>query len=199
MTPPAHDPGRRRLLTWLWRIPVVAALAGAGYALFEGRRVIFGKAPASRDPEFAPIDQVAVADLEAFARPWDSVAFDVAGTPAVALRLPEPVAGGVSGAGVHLAGFSRICTHQGCTVSLNRDLEAIAFGFNYRTDTPELVCPCHLSVFSPSMAGRAVSGPAVDPLPRVRLTIDRSTVLAVGVETTTGRRPHPEGTPEQLS
>jgi arsenite oxidase small subunit len=177
------DPGRRRLLAWLWRIPVVGALGGLVYALIEGRRVLFGKAPAGREPEFRTLEPVAVAPLAAFAARWDSVAFDLAGTPAVAVRLPEPVAGGLSaGEGVHLAGFSRICTHQGCIVSLNRDLEAIAFGFNYRTDTPELVCPCHLSVFSPSDGGRAVSGPAVEPLPRVRLELDGQQVVAVGIE-----------------
>jgi arsenite oxidase small subunit len=171
------------LLAWLWRIPVLAALAGLLYAVIEGRSVLFGKAPAEQEPEFRAVERVAVAPLAAFAAPWDSVAFDLGGTPAVAVRLPEPVAGGLSaGEGVHLAGFSRICTHQGCIVSLNRDLEAIAFGFNYRTDTPELVCPCHLSVFSPSDGGRAVSGPAVQPLPRVRLELDGEQVVAVGIE-----------------
>jgi arsenite oxidase small subunit len=178
-----EDPGRRRLLAWLWRFPVVAALGGLVYAVIEGRRVLFGKEPAGREPEFQPLERVAVAPLASFAAAWDSVAFDLGGRPAVALRLPEPVAGGLSPAeGVHLAAFSRVCTHQGCIVSLNRDVEAIAFGFNYRTDTPELVCPCHLSVFSPSDGGRAVSGPAVQPLPRVRLELDGEQVVAVGIE-----------------
>ncbi|MEX2535313.1 MAG: Rieske 2Fe-2S domain-containing protein [Trueperaceae bacterium] len=176
------DPGRRQLLTWLWRLPVVAAVAGAGYALFEGRRVLLGKLPAVQAPRFAAREPVTVAPIGEFAQPWDAVTFELAGQPALALRLPEAVAGGLSVGSVHLAAFSRTCTHQGCTVSLNRDIEAIAFAFNYRTDTPELVCPCHLSVFSPSDGGRAVSGPAVQPLPRVELELEAEDVLAVGIE-----------------
>ncbi|MEX2541823.1 MAG: Rieske 2Fe-2S domain-containing protein [Trueperaceae bacterium] len=182
--PAPRDPGRRRLLAWLWRIPVVAALAGLGYAVFEGRRIIFGKAPAGQEPVFRALEPVTVAPLAAFAAPWDSVAFELQGLPALALRLPEPVAGGFDRGDLHLAGYSRVCTHQACTVSLNRDLEAIAFGFNYRTDAPALVCPCHLSVFSPGDAGRAVSGPATEPLPRVRLAVEADQVVALGVEDT---------------
>ena len=180
----APDPGRRKLLAWLWRVPVVAVIAGAGYALFEVRRVLFGKRPAASDPRFAPLEPGAVANLADFGTTWDEVPFDLHGRPAVALRLPEPVAGGLSATGIHLAGYSRICTHQACVVSLNRDTEAIAFGFNYRTDTPELVCPCHLSVFSPLNGGRAMSGPAVEPLPRVQLALEGESVLAVGIEET---------------
>lgn len=181
--PPAEpDHGRRRILSWLWRLPVVAALAGAGYALYEGSRVILGK-QAAGEPSFEPRPPVEVAPLAAFAKHWSSVRFELQGEPCVALRLPEPVAGGLSSDGAHLAGFSRICTHQGCTISLNRDLEAIAFAFNYRTETPELVCPCHLSVFSPTRGGQAVSGPAVKPLPRVQLRLEEGRVKATGIET----------------
>ena len=64
--------------------------------------------------------------------------------------------------------------------------EAIAFAFNHRTDRPQLTCGCHYSVFDPLRAGRAVSGPAVRPLPRVRLRIVPdgvgSSVVADGLE-----------------
>lgn len=182
MSQEPRNPGRRRLLAWLWRIPVLAVLVGAGYGVFEFVRVIFGKAAADDAPSFEPVDPVVVAPLRTFAEPWHSVAFDIDGLPALALRLPEPVPGGVSTDDVHLTGFSRVCTHQACTVSLNRDVEAIALGFNYRTDSPALVCPCHLSVFSPTDAGRAVSGPAVLPLPRVRLELRDGQVIASGLE-----------------
>lgn len=182
MTQEPRNPGRRRVLAWLWRVPVLAVLAGIGYGAIEFVRVIFGKSAADESPSFTVVDPVVVAPLEAFAEPWHSVAFDLDGMPAMALRLPEPVAGGVSRNDVHLTGFSRICTHQACTVSLNRDVEAIALGFNYRSDTPALVCPCHLSVFSPTDAGRAVSGPAVLPLPRVRLELRGGQVIASGLE-----------------
>jgi arsenite oxidase small subunit len=182
MTGGPRDPERRRLLAWFWRIPVLAALAGLGYAVFEGRRVLFGKQVAVSEPDFEPLEPVAVGPLGRFGDAWDALNFDLHGRPAIVLRLPEPIAGGLSADGVHLAGFSRVCTHQGCLVSLNRDLEAIAFGFNYRSDAPELVCPCHLSVFSPLLSGRAVSGPAVEPLPRVQLALSSGVVSATGIE-----------------
>ena len=178
------DLGRRRLLAWLWRLPVIAAVAGAGYALFEAGRVLLGKQPAATQPQFEPIEPVTVGELAAFARLWDEVRFDVAGKPAVAIRLPQAVAGGFSSDSVHLAAYSRVCTHQACIVSLNRDTEAIAFGFNYRSETPALVCPCHLSVFAPLQGGEAVSGPAIEPLPRIELALEDQRVLAVGIEVT---------------
>ncbi|MFO7546320.1 MAG: Rieske 2Fe-2S domain-containing protein [Trueperaceae bacterium] len=205
------DEGRRRLVTWLWRLPVLAAIGGGGYGAYEAVRVHFLKRAAGAAPEFQPRPETPVARLDAFTEPWAAVAFELAGdpavptpngangagaaaqqvpgVPAVAVRLPGPIVGGLdvdSGVGaatMHLAAFSRICTHQQCIVSLNRDLEAIAFGFNHTVDHPALTCPCHLSVFDPLRAGEAVSGPAVDPLPRVRLELQGTAVVATGIET----------------
>ncbi len=51
------------------------------------------------------------------------------------------------------------CTHQGCTVAYR------AKGQGY------LGCPCHGSVFDPVRGGKVVSGPADEPLPRLRIEI----------------------------
>lgn len=200
------DEGRRRLVTWLWRLPVLAALGGGAYGAYEAIRVHFLKRAAGAAPTFQARPETPVAGLGAFGEPWAAVAFELAGdpavtgpdsapeqrvpsVPAVAVRLPGPIVGGLdvdSGIGstiMHLAAFSRVCTHQHCIVSLNRDLEAIAFGFNHTVDHPALTCPCHLSVFDPLLAGEAVSGPAVDPLPRVRLEVRGTAVVATGIET----------------
>lgn len=177
---------RRRLVSWLWRLPVLAALGGAGYGLVEVYRVHFAKLVPTDQPTFAPRPEHDVAPLARFEAPWDAVTFDLAGLPAVAVRLPEPIAGGTSDAATHLAAFSRVCTHQACIVDLTTDPEAIAFAFNHRTDRPQLTCACHYSVFDPLRAGRAVSGPAIRPLPRVRLRVVREGaephVVADGVE-----------------
>ncbi|QYJ17088.1 Arsenite oxidase subunit AioB [Rubrobacter xylanophilus DSM 9941] len=53
--------------------------------------------------------------------------------------------------------YSAECTHQGCTVS-------------YR-DKGYLACPCHGSVFDPAEGGEVVSGPAEEPLPRLRIEV----------------------------
>lgn len=187
------DPDRRALITWLWRLPVVLAVGAGGVGVYEAIRVHFEKASPAAHPDFAPRPETVVAPLAHFATPWTAALFELAGTPAVpavAVRLPGPIPGGLEvrsgvGAGAaHLAAFSRVCTHKGCIVELNRDLEAIDFGFNYTTDHPALTCPCHLSVFDPERAGRAVSGPAVQPLPRVELRLRSGSVVAVGLERT---------------
>ena len=69
------------------------------------------------------------------------------GKPGVLVRLK-------SGAFV---AYSAECTHQGCTVSYR------AKGY--------LACPCHGSVFDPVSGGAVVSGPADEPLPRLRIEV----------------------------
>jgi arsenite oxidase small subunit len=201
MASPARppDPERRKLVTWLWRVPVLAALAGAGFGAREVWRVHFNKAAPADPPRFEPREATVVAPVARFAAPWDAVEFVLSGWPALAVRLPHTIPGALHVDGVQdgvasderfaLAGFSRVCTHLGCLVDLNRDTEAIAFAFNHRGDTPQLTCACHYSVFDATRAGRVVSGPAVEPLPRVRLRIERSpdtgehVVVADGAET----------------
>ncbi len=184
--PPEVDEDRRALATWLWRLPVVAAAGGAAFGLVQAYRIHFSKPAATPHPRFADRPVVDVGSLAAFAAPWDAVPFTLAGLPCVAIRLREPVPGGVSEGEVHLAGFSRICTHLSCIVDMTYDPETIAFAFNHRTDRPQLTCACHYSVFDPASAGRAVSGPAVRPLPRVRLRVAREAedqrLLADGLE-----------------
>lgn len=179
---PAVDADRRRLLTWLWRLPVVAALAGIGYALYEGYQMVFARPRPNPNPSFAPVNPVEIGPLSSFEAVWDSQEVLIDATPAVIIRLPEAVPGGLSANGQHYAGFSRICTHQGCVVQLNPNLEAVAIAFNHRSDAPVLTCQCHFSVFEARQAGRAVSGPAMQPLPRVQLKLRDGVLYAVGLE-----------------
>ncbi len=182
-TSTAVDTERRRITRWLWRIPVLAAVAGGTWGVIRGGYVHFFKKRPDPTPTFQEGPAHEIATLDRFANVWDAVTFQYEGTPAVAVRIPEPVAGSVTVMdGVHVAAFSRICTHLGCVVTLNRDVAAIAFAFNYRADGPQLVCRCHLSVFDPERAGRAMAGPAVDPLPRLRLRIRGDTLIASGIE-----------------
>jgi len=170
--PGAVDHGRRALSTWLWRLPVLAAAGGAAYGVWQAYAIHFSKDAPDPNPVFDPVADVGVAPLSAFAEVWDGVDFVASGVPCVAVRLPAPVPGGLDiGVGVHLVALSRVCTHLSCIVELNRDIEAVAFAYNHRSDRPSLTCACHLSVFDPQRAGRAVSGPAVRPLPRARLRL----------------------------
>lgn len=195
--PGGVDEDRRRLIQWLWRVPVIAAALAGGYGLYEALRVHFQKGEVAADPKFQDRPEYLVADVTEFREEWSSVAFELpagkdgqAALPCLAVRLPGPIPGGVaveSGLNIvsaHLAAFSRICTHQHCIVSLNLDIDAVNFGFNYQTKSPAITCPCHLSVFDPMLAGKAVSGPAVLPLPRVRLEVRGGKLYADGIETT---------------
>jgi Rieske Fe-S protein len=171
--PQAVDRGRRAFSTWLWRLPVLAAAGAAAYGVRQAYAIHFAKDAPNPDPAFDPIADTGVAPLSAFAAVWDGVDFIADGVPCVAARVPASVPGGLDlGVGVHLVAFSRVCTHLSCIVELNRDVEAVAFAFNYRSDRPSLTCACHFSVFDPLRAGRAVSGPAVRPLPRARLRLE---------------------------
>lgn len=176
------DSERRRLLVWLWRLPVIAALAGGGYSAWRAIQVQFGKAVPTEEPTFTTLEPVPIEELQAFDEEWAHANFVAGTTPAVAIRLPERTPASLTVDGNQYAAFSRICTHQGCLVDLNTSVEAIALATNYRPENPALICPCHLSVFLPLESGRAVSGPAVEPLPRVALAVKDRRLYAVGIE-----------------
>jgi nitrite reductase/ring-hydroxylating ferredoxin subunit len=83
--------------------------------------------------------------------------------PGSALAFTD-AATGKPGVLVHLksgefVAYSAECTHQGCTLSYR------AKGEGY------LACPCHGSVFDPVGGGEVVSGPADEPLPRLRIEV----------------------------
>jgi ubiquinol-cytochrome c reductase iron-sulfur subunit len=67
-----------------------------------------------------------------------------------------------------IMGFSKICPHAGCAISLYR----------YPTDAqtsspaPAFTCPCHYSTFTPGDGGKVIFGPAGRPLPQLPLMID---------------------------
>ena len=88
---------------------------------------------------------------EADLAPGSAVAFTDAGTgkPGVLVHLKSG----------EFVAYSAECTHQGCTVSYR------AKGKGY------LACPCHGSVFDPVSGGEVVSGPADEPLPRLRIEV----------------------------
>lgn len=181
-TPTDVDLERRRVAAWLWRVPVLAVAGAGSWAIYEALRVHFFKRRPDPTPDWQAGDPADVAPLSFFDHDWAAVEFLYGSVPAMAVRLPGPIPGGLETDGLHLAAFSRVCTHMGCIVSLNRDAEAIAFAFNYRAPGPQLVCRCHLSVFDPDRAGRAVAGPAIEPLPRVRLERNGDQVIATAIE-----------------
>jgi len=59
--------------------------------------------------------------------------------------------------------FSKVCTHAGCDVS--------------KVDGGVIVCPCHGSTFSLE-DGSPVSGPANQPLPEKKVTVDGDNIVS---------------------
>ncbi|MBZ9751668.1 Rieske 2Fe-2S domain-containing protein [Deinococcus sp. HMF7604] len=175
---------RRALLERWWLLPVAGTAGAFGYMGWYAARVTLGKRGVG-PTEFQAGPPLRLAALDRLGVPWAEHTFSYAGRPCTLLRVPRPVEGGLSApGGVHLAAFSRVCTHLGCQVNLVRDPEVLAFAFNYRPPDgqPQLGCRCHYSVFSPLQAGQAVFGKANGPLPRVRLELRGAEVWATGIE-----------------
>jgi thiosulfate dehydrogenase [quinone] large subunit len=75
------------------------------------------------------------------------------GSPAVLFRTKNGV-----------FAYSAVCTHQGCTVA-------------YQSSKKTLYCPCHGAEFDPFGNGKAVVGPARDPLSAVKVKIEGNWVV----------------------
>ncbi len=75
------------------------------------------------------------------------------GSPAVLFRTKNGV-----------FAYSAVCTHEGCTVS-------------YKSSNKTLHCPCHGAEFDPFANGKAVQGPARDPLSTVKVRIEGNWVV----------------------
>lgn len=176
---------RRALLERWWVLPVAGTLGTFGYLGYYATRVLRGRRGVGAEA-FVAGPAARVAARSDLAEVWAERTFSYGGRPCTLLRLPGPVAGGLSVGGAHYAAFSRVCTHLGCSVNLVRDQEVLAFAFNYRPPQgerhPQLGCPCHYSVFDPLRAGESVFGKAASPLPRVRLEARGVDLYATGIE-----------------
>ena len=60
--------------------------------------------------------------------------------------------------------YSRICTHQGCTV-------------NYEALGNVLSCPCHGARFDPTNGAKVIAGPAPTPLPKISVSIQGENIV----------------------
>jgi ubiquinol-cytochrome c reductase iron-sulfur subunit len=84
--------------------------------------------------------------------------------PAAMIQLPSSRRGW---APEGILGFSKICPHAACAISLYR------YPTNASTSPgPAFTCPCHYSTFSPGEGGKLLFGPAGRPLPQLPLAVD---------------------------
>lgn len=60
--------------------------------------------------------------------------------------------------------YSRVCTHEGCSVSLDKQRNILA-------------CPCHGAEFDPANDAKVLRGPAHSPLPKISVKISGDQIL----------------------
>ena len=175
----------RRDLVWI--VPSGIAASFFGWFGWRTVKIQFLKTGAGAEPDWKRGERVKVGAIADFDEPWSfryfSYQLSRGKLPSVVLRLPGPVPGGITVHGKHFAGWSRICTHQGCTIDYVRNLEAGAILYNYRSDHPFFGCRCHFGAFDPLEAGKAVFGPPRYPLPRLLLEEEDGVIYAAGYET----------------
>ena len=112
------------------------------------------------------VDITSLSDLEA--RGQVEFEYPDENSPAILLRLAEPVDGGV-GPDQSIVAYSLLCTHKGCPL-------------NWNAEQKMLICPCHWSSFDPAKQGRLIIGQGSQSLPQITLTLDDGKIRAVGVE-----------------
>jgi arsenite oxidase small subunit len=188
--PPATI-SRRKILEFWWLAPVAAAAGFFGWFGLRSYTILLGK-PGAGAAQFVPGSSVRVASTGEFATVWATREFDypvklgssTAKTPALLIRTSSPQPGGLTVGAAHYLGLSRVCTHVGCVCDLVVDPEVAALAYKYRPDQgqPVLGCACHYSAFDPESAGASVGGPALKPLPRVRLEHREGAIFATGIE-----------------
>jgi ubiquinol-cytochrome c reductase iron-sulfur subunit len=84
--------------------------------------------------------------------------------PADQIHLP-PARQGWAPDGI--LGYSKICPHAGCAISLYRYPT-----YEPTSAAPAFTCPCHYSTFAPGEGGRLIFGPAGRALAQLPLMID---------------------------
>jgi arsenite oxidase small subunit len=181
---------RRQLLEYWWTLPVVATGGFFTWLGVRAARIKFLKddVPPAVFVDSPPHRAAALAD---FRKDWDHRDLDYPlgpgrNLPVTLMRTPEAEDGGLEAGGGHFLALSRVCTHLGCICQFVPNAEAAAMMYNYRPDPPGPVlgCACHQSAFDPARGGKSVSGPALKPLPRLRLEARGEEIWITGTERT---------------
>lgn len=102
----------------------------------------------------------------------DGASPELLGSALLVIRLPEQMiqlpASRQTWTPQGIMGFSKICPHAGCAISLYR---YPTYGPT-SADQPAFTCPCHYSTFTPADGGKLIFGPAGRALPQLPLMID---------------------------
>jgi ubiquinol-cytochrome c reductase iron-sulfur subunit len=98
------------------------------------------------------------------------------GSPVIVVRLePDTIRLPASRSGWApdgIVAYSKICTHAGCAVAMERYPL-----YPPHEAKPALVCPCHYSTFDVATGATVIFGPAGRPLPQLPLAVDADGTL----------------------
>jgi Rieske Fe-S protein len=134
------QPSRRTVLTAAGAVGAAGLLAACGGG---------GGGGSDAAQATGSVDDEVIVDLETL-RSEGAVVFDTADGEAIAVEVDGAV-----------RAYSRVCTHEGCSVSWDAGAQA-------------LICPCHGSRFDPNDDGAVLTGPAREPLPGVDVVVDEA-------------------------
>ena len=62
--------------------------------------------------------------------------------------------------------YSAVCTHQGCTVELDKN-------------SKHLICPCHGAEYDPANSAKVLGGPTNVPLPKVKISVKGDEIFLI--------------------
>jgi thiosulfate dehydrogenase [quinone] large subunit len=118
---------------------ILGVVAASVAAVFVGRRFENSNPSPEAGTAIAKVAEFPIGSSKEF------IAAD--GSPAVLFRTKSGV-----------FAYSRVCTHQGCSVS-------------YEAASNVLICPCHNARFDPTRDGSVISGPTKIALPKIKVAI----------------------------
>jgi thiosulfate dehydrogenase [quinone] large subunit len=118
---------------------ILGVVAASVAAVFVGRRFENSNPSPEAGTAIAKVAEFPIGSSKEF------IAAD--GSPAVLFRTKSGV-----------FAYSRVCTHQGCSVS-------------YEAASNALICPCHNARFDPTRDGSVISGPTKIALPKIKVAI----------------------------
>lgn len=180
---------RRGMLKLLLALPLARTLENFFFQVLGSARDTATAATALR-----------VARVSELKRPWDWARFtyqikvrarDVynqeavidQAVPGIVIRLPDDLAEGRGGGPkAKFAVIDLHCTHERCETAYLTDKEEIRAVANMEAKNPVAYCPCHRSVFDLTQEGKAVKGPAKQPLWKFEFDVKGDDIVVTGLD-----------------
>ncbi|MGH7826928.1 MAG: ubiquinol-cytochrome c reductase iron-sulfur subunit [Candidatus Binatia bacterium] len=180
---------RRTLLKLLFAVPFI-----------QVTQTLLARFLGATGAQAATSPALKVAKASQLKEPWSSARFsylmsakskDVYGketviqtrVPGVVIRLPDDLAekqGGGAKGRYYVVNLH--CTHERCETAYLADRDEIKAVSNMDAKNPMAFCPCHRSVFDLAADGKAVKGPAKEPLWKFNFDVKGDNIIVTGMD-----------------